>query len=261
MFQTSVITSGSKGNCVLVKNAGTQIIIDAGISFKYYAKSMNELGLDPTNLDAIFISHEHSDHVGGAGILHRKTQAPLYISHPTFIYSEKKIGKINQEPFFFDTGDFIQVGSLIIQPFNSPHDAVDSCNFLIHPVDNDKKQLLLATDLGFAHNLLKNNLKKATTIIIESNHDVKMLKDGPYEWYLKQRILSKTGHLSNEQATILMQEVLEDKHERIILAHLSEINNTPTLAYSQMKKMLDSVKANADLQVSSQYEQTKLFLI
>ncbi|MCL2062873.1 MAG: MBL fold metallo-hydrolase [Candidatus Cloacimonetes bacterium] len=261
MFQTSVITSGSKGNCVFVKNGHTQIVIDAGISFKYFSKCLTDLGLDCLKLDGIFISHEHSDHVGGAGILHRKTAAPIYISHPTFIYSEKKIGKINQEPFFFETGNYIQVGSLIIHPFNSPHDAIDSCNFLIHPVDDDKRQLLIATDMGFAHNLLKVNLKKATTIVLESNHDVKMLRDGPYEWYLKQRILSKSGHLSNEQATNLVEEVLGDQHERIILAHLSEINNTPDLAYSQMKNMLDTMQAKLDLLVSSQYENTPLFQV
>ena len=259
MFQTSVITSGSKGNCILVKNRDTQIVIDAGMSYKYFAKCMVELGLLPDKLDAIFISHEHSDHVGGAGILHRKTHAPIYITHPTFVYSEKKIGKINNEPFHFVTGDYVQVGSLIIHPFNSPHDAIDSCNFLIHTDDNDHKQLLIATDLGFAHNLLINNIKKATTIILESNHDVKMLKEGPYEWYLKQRILSKMGHLSNVQAAELIEETLTDRHQRIVLAHLSEINNTPELAYHQMRNMLDRLQAKIDLTVSSQYEATPLF--
>jgi len=261
MFSASVITSGSKGNCIFVKNADTQIIVDAGMSFKYYAQCMNDLGLDPKKLDAIFISHEHSDHVGGAGVLHRKTLAPIYISTPTYTYSTKKIGNLLKEPFFFETGDNIRVGDLIIHPFNSPHDAVDSCNFIIHPVDDDRKQLLIATDLGFAHNLLKSNIRKATTIILESNHDVKMLKEGPYEWYLKQRILSKTGHLSNEQASDLIKETLNDRHERIILAHLSEINNTPVLAFSQMKKMLDFLQVNVELVVSSQRESTKLFKI
>ena len=261
MFQTSVITSGSKGNCILVKNGSTNIVIDAGMSFKHYAQCMTNIGLDPTKLDAIFVSHEHSDHVGGAGILHRKTKSPIYISHPTFVYSEKKIGKLYDEPYYFEIGEYIKVGSLIVHPFNSPHDAVDSCNFLIHPVDDDKKQLLIATDLGFAHNLLKVNLKKATTIILESNHDVKMLREGPYEWYLKQRILSKTGHLSNEQATNLIEEILSENHDRIILAHLSEINNTPELAFSQMKKMLDFMQAKTDLIVSSQYQNTPLFKI
>ena len=259
MFQTSIITSGSKGNSVLVKNRNTQIVIDAGMSFKYYANCMNNMNLDPLKLDGIFITHEHSDHVGGAGVLHRKTQAPIYISKPTYTYSINKIGKINEEPIYIETGHYVKVGSLIVHSFNSPHDAIDSCNFIIHPDDNDRKQLLIATDLGFAHNLLKNKLSKATTIILESNHDVTMLKNGPYEWYLKQRILSKTGHLSNEQATDLIKHTINDSFERIVLAHLSEINNTPILAYNQMKNMLDSIHANIDLHVASQYENTPLF--
>ena len=261
MFQTSVLTSGSKGNCILVKNHGTQIIIDAGISYKYYAECMTNLGLDPNDLEGIFISHEHSDHVNGAGVLHRKTNAPIFISHPTFVYSEKKIGKINNEPVYFEIGKAVEIGSLIVHPFNSPHDAVDSCNFIIHPKDNDAKQLIIATDLGHAHNLLKNKLLKATTIIIESNHDVNMLKNGPYDWHLKQRILSKNGHLSNKQTTDLIKEIVHDKHDRIILAHLSEINNLPDLALSEMKNMLDSINANINLHVSSQTKHTELFVI
>jgi len=261
MFQTSVLSSGSKGNCFLVKNGKTQILIDAGISYKKYSQAMTDLGLEPTKLDAVIISHEHSDHIGGAGVIHRKTNAPIYITEPTWTYSTKKIGKLNTEPHFFNTGDSIRVGSLMIHSFTSPHDAMDSNNFIVHPVDDDKKQLGIATDLGFAHNLLKHNLSKATTIILESNHDVTMLKTGPYEWFLKQRILSKTGHLSNEQACSLVEEIINDKHERLILAHLSETNNDPEIAHTQMAFLLNKLKSKIKLSLSSQTEHTELFSV
>ena len=261
MFQTSVLMSGSKGNCFLVKYNQTQIIVDAGITYKKYSQFMSELSLNPDKLDAIFISHEHSDHVGGAGVLHRKTKAPLYFTNSTFIYSHKQIGKLYSPPILFNVGDYIKIGDLIIHPFFSAHDAIDSCNFLIYPENEDTRKLAIVTDLGHAHILLKNYLSKATTIILESNHDVTMLKNGPYEWYLKQRILSKTGHLSNEQAKDLMEEVINENHKRLILTHLSEINNTPEIAFACMNQMLKKLQYTIDLQVASQYECTELFEI
>ena len=259
MFQVSVLTSGSKGNCFLVRNGRTQILIDAGITYKRYAESMRDLGLEPNELDAIVISHEHSDHVGGAGVLHRKTNAPIYMTESTWEHSVKKIGNMNTEPCIFSSGETVKIGSLLVHSFHSSHDAVDSNNFLIHPHDDDKKQLAIATDLGFAHNLLKHNLSKATTIILESNHDVEMLRTGPYEWFLKQRIASKTGHLSNDQACDLIEEIINERHERLILAHLSEINNTPEIAFGQMAKRLNKIQMMLNLHVSLQNECMGLF--
>ncbi|MCK9328935.1 MAG: MBL fold metallo-hydrolase [Candidatus Cloacimonetes bacterium] len=261
MFQTSVITSGSKGNCILVKNNDTHILIDAGISFKKFSEFMTELQLDPLKIDAIFISHEHTDHVCGAGVLHRKIKAPIFITPDTYNCATKKIGKIHFEPHFFDIGSSLQIGSLIVNPFLSSHDAVDSCNFVIHPFDNDNKQLTIATDLGFAHNLLKNYLKQSSTIILESNHDVDMLMNGPYEWHLKQRILSKLGHLSNIQASEIVENIITDSLKRIFLAHLSEINNTPQIAYKQMENTLSYLQAKTDLKLTSQYQCTPLYEI
>lgn len=258
-FLTSVLSSGSKGNCFLVRYKNTQILIDVGVTFKYYANCMEILGLDPHKLDAIFISHEHSDHVGGAGVMHRKTSAPIYISQPTWVYSEKKIGKMTSTPIFFKTNTDFIVSELVVHPFSSVHDAIDGSNFLIFPVDKPDDKLAIVTDCGYSTNLLKNNLKKTSTIILESNHDVQMLKTGPYEWHLKQRILSRNGHLSNVQASDLIDEIVTEQHKRIILAHLSEINNTPDIAYKQMKSVLDKKNFKVDLQVSGQYEATALY--
>jgi len=259
MFQTSVLMSGSKGNCFLVKYKSTQIIIDAGITYKKYCLYLNQLKLDTKKLDAIFISHEHIDHISGAGVLHRKTEAPLYLTKATFTYSKKMLNELLSPPVLFKIGDYIHINDLIIHPFISPHDAIDSCNFFIYPKDNNSKKLIIATDLGHPHKLLKNYLSQSTTIILESNHDTTMLLKGPYDWYLKQRILSKNGHLSNEQAKDLIEDILNDKHDRLILTHLSEINNTPEIAYNCMKEMLNKNNSMIDLQVASQSECTQLF--
>jgi phosphoribosyl 1,2-cyclic phosphodiesterase len=266
-FQVSVLASGSKGNCFLVKCKDTTILIDAGITYKNYAYCLSELGLDPLSLGAIFISHEHTDHVGGAGVLHRKTGAPIYISAPTLMYSQKKIGNVLIDPITFDSGENIIINDIMIHPFASSHDAVDGCNFILYPyptpidsgTDAIASSLAIVTDTGYATKLLKNNLSKVTTIVLESNHDLQMLKTGPYDWHLKQRIMSRTGHLSNDQATELIAEIINQNHKRIILAHLSEINNTPQIAYTQMKKLLDQMNASVELNISTQHQHTQLF--
>jgi len=251
--------SGSKGNCFLVKDEKTQILVDAGITYKKYTEFMTELKCDPLDLAGILISHEHSDHISGAGVLHRKTKTPLYISQNALPCIDKYLGTLVQEPITFLVGDYIEVGSLIIHPFISSHDAIDSCNFLIYPQHEEERKLAIVTDLGIAHNLLKKYLSSCSTIILESNHDVSMLKKGPYPWPLKQRILSKTGHLSNEQARALMEEVISQNHKQIILTHLSEINNTPEIAYREMKNMLININSQTKLFVASQYQCTELF--
>jgi len=258
-MKTSILASGSKGNCFYISHKDTTILIDVGVTFKYYCECLGQLNLDPQRLDAIFISHEHGDHVNGAGVMHRKTNAPIYLSEPTMMYSLKKIGSLNAQPKNFDIGKDVIIKDLTIHPFTSSHDAIDSCHFLVHPTGDPAKTLAIVTDCGYPTTLLKENLAKSTTIILESNHDVTMLKTGPYEWYLKQRILSKTGHLSNDQANELIKEIYHHNIRRIVLAHLSEINNTPEIAYTQMKKTLAELQAKAELHIASQDKCTELF--
>jgi len=258
-MKTSVLASGSKGNCFFITHADTHIVIDAGVTYKYFSQCLSDLGLDPQKLDAIFITHEHGDHVNGAGVLHRKTGADIYITENTYIYATKKIGDMHTDPITFNIGKDIHIKDLTIHPFASSHDAIDSCHYLIHPRDNHSKILAVVTDCGFPTKLLKNNLAKATTLILESNHDIQMLMTGPYDWQLKQRIRSNVGHLSNLQATELVSEIYHSGIDRIILAHLSEINNTPQIAYDQMKQTLLEIKAKADLRVSKQDSCTELF--
>jgi phosphoribosyl 1,2-cyclic phosphodiesterase len=259
-FQTSVLASGSKGNCFFVRNGDTQILIDAGITHKYYFNALTNLNINPNKLDAIFLSHLHSDHISGSGVISRKTGCPIYVSSKNRLYflAKKLIHEDSQNLLTFKNGENIIINNILIQPFSSSHDSLDSCNFMIKKDDNSTQNLIIVTDTGYATNQLKHKLKSATTIIIESNHDVKMLRNGPYDWHLQQRILSRTGHLSNEQCSLLIEEILNENHKQIVLAHLSEINNTPTLARNQMENTLKKLNFKINLYISSQNQETKL---
>ncbi len=259
MLKTSVITSGSKGNCILASSGNTNLLIDAGITFKKLNQALQTFEIPSEKINGILISHEHSDHVNGAGVLCRKTKAPLYITVQTYRRCKEKLGELPYPPVHFEVGDTIRINDLTVKTFTSSHDAIDSCNFVIFHQDYPDKQLAIATDLGYSPQILINNLREATTIILESNHDVKMLLEGPYDWHLKQRIKSNVGHLSNEQAVGVISQIISDKLEHLFLAHLSEINNSPDLAYNLMNNFLTSISATTKLIMTSQTEHTPLF--
>nr|MBP7564350.1 MBL fold metallo-hydrolase [Candidatus Cloacimonadota bacterium] len=230
-----------------------------GITYKKANELTQDLQIDLSELDGIIISHEHSDHVGGAGVLSRKTKAPIFISAGTLDRSLHKLGKLPVSPYLFIVGESFQIKNLVINPFTSSHDAIDSCNFLLYNAENEEKKLAIATDLGYAPQILINKLKQATTVILESNHDMKMLMEGPYEWHLKQRIKSNVGHLSNEQAVGVISQIISERLERIVLAHLSEINNCPKIAFNTMINFLTEIQVETKLSVASQYHATPLY--
>lgn len=258
MFKVSVLTSGSKGNCFFVCTENSRILIDAGLSFKRLKELLDFFNIDPLSIDGIIISHEHTDHVGGAGVLSRKIKVPIYITHHTYHHSKHKIGNLSEDPIHFELGKSFNIKDIEIHPFTSSHDAIESSNFIIQPEDHSRT-LAIATDLGYSPQILVNQLKKAHTVILESNHDVKMLMDGPYDWPLKQRIKSNIGHLSNDQAVGVVSQIMSDRLERLILAHLSEINNCPKIAFNLMYDYLNSIQSKTKLVISSQYESTPLF--
>lgn len=259
MLKVSVLTSGSKGNSTLVQTDQTVVLFDAGITYKRTAEMLEELRINPLHIDAIVISHEHTDHVGGAGVLSRKLKIPIYITQQTFGRSAHKVGKLPIEPVYFDVGEPFQIKNMVINSFTSPHDAIESCNFIVYNEDIAERRLAIATDLGYAPQLLLNKLKTATTIVLESNHDLTMLMEGPYEWNLKQRIKSKLGHLSNVQASEIVSTIYSEDLDRLILAHLSEQNNHPQLALDNMKQTLQLIKAKTELNIASQITATPLF--
>lgn len=255
MFQTSVLASGSKGNSVLVRSRDTAIILDAGVSMKRILNSLDELDVPHSLIKAVIVSHEHTDHVRSAGAISRKLKIPLYISPETYSFCAHRVGKVADYLHYFESGVDFMVGNILVSPFYSSHDAVDSCNFSF---EYDERKLGVAIDLGLPLKLTLQKLKGVNTLIVESNHDHEMLMEGRYDWKLKQRVSSNLGHLSNDDAVGIVARIMHEGLNNIVLAHLSEENNTHELAYSVMKGFLDSIRSDAKLMVAGQDEHTPL---
>ncbi len=258
MFQTSVLASGSKGNAVLIRTDETAVLLDAGVAAKKLFLAMEALGVDRQSLRAVVVSHEHSDHTRGVGAISRLLKIPIYVNSATFDRCAHRIGHLRQPVHYFETGSTFRIGDLVIHPFSSSHDAVDSCNFTFMKEEEGERKLGVATDLGFTTSLAVNKLKQCTTLVLESNHDERMLMEGPYEWSLKQRIKSIKGHLSNVQAIGVIGQVMHGGLRNLILAHLSETNNKPELAYEAMNNFLQTIRSDVRLLVAEQNQHTPL---
>ena len=229
-----VLASGSKGNAIYVSDGNTSILVDAGFSGIEIERRLKSRNLSAQNLDAILVSHEHSDHVQAVGVLSRRYHLPVYISRK----AEKvlrQLGRVH-ELKNFTCGSAFQINKLHIHPFSTSHDAEDPVGFTIR---QNGTTMGIATDLGIATSMVKEHLKKCALLILESNHDLDMLINGPYPWPLKQRIKSRTGHLSNIDSKNLLTELLHDRLEHVILAHLSETNNSPQRALEEVAKALN----------------------
>jgi len=258
MFQASVLASGSKGNSILIRTQSTKILLDAGLSGKKITNFIQSIKLDAHKLNGVVVSHEHSDHIRGAGIICRKLNIPLYITKATYNVCKERLGNLPIGAIHFENGSSFVIGDIEIRAFQSSHDVADGSNFTLKKVGDDTRKLAIATDLGFSSNLMITQLKDSTSIILESNHDVNMLIAGSYPPHLKQRIKGKQGHLSNEQAVNVIKKVYHPRLRNIILAHLSEENNIPIKAEKLMRDYLHSINHDLQLIVSSQYESTKL---
>lgn len=259
MFQTSVLASGSKGNAILVRTEEVSILLDAGVSARKIFSALELLGIDRHELSAVLVSHEHSDHIRSVGAIARMLKIPVYMNEETYRQCEHRIGRIPKAMCPFETGTTFNIRDLVIHPFSSSHDAVESCNFTFMKMYDDERKLGVATDLGFPTVLALNKMKYCTTLIIESNHDERMLMDGPYDWFLKQRIKSINGHLSNVQAVGVISQIMHHGLRNLILAHLSEINNDPELALRTMHDYLQTIRSDIQLMVATQYQHTPLF--
>ena len=241
-----ILASGSKGNSVYISDGQTSVMIDAGLSGIELQRRLAARDLSADDLDAIVVSHEHSDHIKGAGILSRRFKLPVYINQKTEA-AVAGLGNLH-ELRRFECGRGFHIGNLHIHPFSISHDAEDPAGFTIR---QNGTTMAVATDLGFATALVKEHLKHCSLLILEANHDPQMLEDGPYPWPLKQRIQSRVGHLSNSDSQKLLQELQHDNLQHVILAHLSETNNTPQKAYGEVVQAL--TRCNAKLTVAEQY--------
>jgi phosphoribosyl 1,2-cyclic phosphodiesterase len=258
MFQTAVLASGSKGNCVLVRSEQTTLLIDAGIAAKRIWEILAKLKIEPSRLEGILISHEHGDHIYGAGAVSRYLKIPIYLTRDTYMACRHRLGNLRDRVVFITAGESFTIRDLVVHPFSSPHDAIDSCNFTIAHSQNPSRKLAVATDVGYQSRLLTTHLSNCSTLILESNHDRKMLLEGPYDWNLKQRILSNHGHLSNLDAVGVISQVMHSGLKTLILAHLSEVNNLPDLAEKTMLEFLQSINSDVKLLVAHQHIHTNL---
>lgn len=247
-----ILASGSKGNAIYFSNGPTSILIDAGLSGKEIEKRLASKGLSAGELDAIVVSHEHADHIKGVGVLSRRYHLPVYINRKTH-RAAPELGKIS-DIRRFECGTAFSIDQLSIHPFSISHDANDPSGFTI---GCNGIKIGLATDLGIATALVKRHLMDCQMLILEANHDPKMLEFGPYPWPLKQRIKSRIGHLSNSDTQSLIEELRHRRLKHIILAHLSETNNTPDKAASAVRKALRNSKIK--LSVASQHDGSELF--
>lgn len=226
--------SGSKGNSIYIEGGGARVLVDAGMCGRELAARLEAVGAQANDLDAILVTHNHRDHISGVGVMARRYNIPVYSAYKTIRASEKIWGKV-EDMREIEAGNLFSVKGLEFYPFSTPHDSAHSVGFIFKA---EEKKGGIATDLGFVTRLVRESLKNCNILVLESNHDEDMLIDGPYPWHLKQRIKGREGHLSNRDCADLLDDIYHDGLQKIILAHLSEENNRPELAYdSILKKM------------------------
>jgi phosphoribosyl 1,2-cyclic phosphodiesterase len=237
----SMLASGSRGNCAFVASSRTKILVDAGISCRETFKRLKSLGEDPTTLSAILITHEHSDHVYGLAMLAKKLRVPVFMTGATHAAWARALRNENGErPQLdrlerFESGHRFQIGDIEVKPFTIPHDAADPVGFTFR-VEGTK--VSVATDLGYLPVNVRDHLRGSDVLIMESNHDVEMLRGGPYPWSVKQRVASNLGHLSNAKLADFFTGDYDNNAAFVVLAHLSEQNNHPEIARRQAEKAL-----------------------
>ncbi|NQG97139.1 MBL fold metallo-hydrolase [Streptococcus suis] len=247
-FNYSILASGSSGNCFYLETDKKKLLVDAGLSGKKITSLLAEIDRKPEDLDAIFVTHEHSDHIHGIGVLARKYGLDIYANKETWQAMEGKLGKIDvAQKHIFELGAMMTFGDLDIQSFGVSHDAA---NPQFYRFMKDKKSFVLLTDTGYVSDRMVGLVENADAYLIESNHDIEILRAGSYSWNLKQRILSDKGHLCNEDGADAMIRSLGNKTKKIYLGHLSKENNIKELAHMTMVNQL----AQADLGVGVDFQ-------
>ncbi len=231
MVQILPLFSGSSGNATYIRDGDDEILVDAGVSCKMLCTALLSIGTELKNMKAILVTHEHSDHIKGLEVISRKFGIPVYMHASSFCALDKQSAKDSIRPHaaFIAPGDSLGVGNIHASVFKTPHDASASVGYRF--TFSDGSSLGYATDIGYVTRAIAASLFGCETVILESNHDVEMLRNSPYPYYLKQRILSQYGHLSNDACASFLPHLYEHGTKKLILAHLSDENNTPRAAY------------------------------
>jgi len=255
----TVLASGSKGNCTLIGGGKTRLLVDAGLSCRETLRRMALCGETTAGIDAILITHEHSDHVGGLNVLAKKLKVPVYMTAATHDayrrYARDSAGiRITLERLeTFHAGRAFHVGDVTVMPFTIPHDAADPVGFTF---SSQGIKVGVCTDLGYMPASVRHHIRECQVLMVESNHDLEMLRGGPYPWAVKQRVMSRVGHLSNDALADFLTTDYDGGAEYLILAHLSEQNNHPEIARMTAERALGEQRTfvRNQLMLAAQHE-------
>ena len=271
-----MLASGSAGNAAFLATSKTRILIDAGLSVRELTKRLAEIGESPDNLDAVLITHEHSDHVSGLARLVRyrekiKKPIPVYVSRLTtpqidWVIPDPKAETFPRKPAVkpeppavveqFQAGSGWIVGNIAVQSFTIPHDATDPCGFTFLA---EGVKVAVATDLGYVTESLRMHLRRVQVLLLESNHDLDMLKVGPYPWSVKQRVMGRNGHLANVHTCDFLENDLDGGVQTLVLGHLSEHNNHPEIVRIGAEQSLEKRGIRPRLVIAEQKKNTEVF--
>ena len=250
MIEICAIASGSNGNCYYVGNQNEAVLVDAGISCKQIIHRMKDRNLNPFKVKSVFISHEHSDHISGARVLGNRMQVPVYLTAKTYYGAYKNMRP--DYPRFFSAGETIVIGGFAIHTFLKNHDASEPCSFRIQ---YKGKSVGVFTDIGEPCENVTSHLQKCDGLFLETNYDEKMLWEGSYPYFLKQRVASTVGHLSNKQAFDLLNNHAGENLKCVFLSHISKENNSPEIAHNSMLPLF----SRFDVKLTSRYEAGEVY--
>ncbi|MDY6065401.1 MAG: MBL fold metallo-hydrolase [Finegoldia sp.] len=247
-FKFCSLASGSSGNSEYIETDHAKILIDAGLTGKKIEGLLKSISVDPYDLDAILITHEHADHIKGAGVLSRRYNIPIIANIDTWYAMDEKIGKVaDNNIYVFKNNEYFNFKDLDILPIATSHDSASSCGYIIN---KDNKKISIVTDIGVTDDFLMENILDSKLYFIEANHDIDMLRYGKYPMRLKQRIASNRGHLSNDACADILADSLRGNHEFVKLAHLSRENNTEKIAYDTVNNYLTSLGLDTKRDIS-----------
>ena len=258
MLILHTLASGSEGNCLLLSDGRTNLLVDAGISARRIKTALSALGLTPDDLSAILITHEHSDHVAGLNTLIKHHDIPLYASAPTARQLAYRIAGIEPMLRCINAEDCFPVGTLNVRVFATSHDS--SCS-VDYRVDSAYGSVGILTDTGYVTESASNALHGVDLLVLESNHDVEWLRSGPYPYYLKERILGTQGHLSNDCAAQFAVQMAQSGTKEIVLAHLSKENNTPVRALDNIQRVLSAAGYEIPVSVAPRKELSNAYRV
>lgn len=252
MLEICAIASGSNGNCYYIGNNEDAILVDAGISGKQIINRMTEMGLDPFKIKAVFITHEHGDHMRGARGVNKKLQVPIYLTAKTYNGAYKNMRP--NSPQIFTPNEKIEIGDFTVYPVLKKHDAAEPCSFRLQ---YKNKNIGVFTDIGEACDNVKKHVQKCDGLFLESNYDEKMLREGRYPEFLKARVASEVGHLSNNQTFELLDKHSHENLQCVFLSHISKDNNTHEIAMKTMEPLTERF----EVKIASRFEASEVFKI